>query len=552
MKSKILVLMIALLLLLSGMIVAVEGEALDIDFSEENETIEIHDWYDLDAVRDDLEADYVLMNDLDENTDGYDELASEEANEEDKFEETLGEPFEEYESGTRFELSYSPVDELLSVEDNEDEIEAEIVDPEEGIIEIQEDVEGRLFVEYTTTEEIALGWEPIGDEFSGDFDGNGYEIKYLYIDRRIETNVGLFEELWHGEIKDLSMVDINVSGKMGVGGVVGFNRGNLYNLSVTGKINGESAIGGLIGSNGGQDTLGHIYDSFSKAKVSGAESIGGVAGANLMGGFVTNSFANGNVNGEERVGIIVGSNDGVVENSYATGNVTGDMQIGGLVGNNNVGTVSKSYSIGEVSGNSSVGGLVGNNTGTVENSFWDIETSGIEESDGGTGKTTEEMKDIETFTNTTTEGLDEPWDFLGDPNDDEGDEDVWNIDGRQQVNDGYPFLDWSTIELTINIDGEGTVEVDGEEFSNGQNIIFVKGEEVTITAEPDEGLEFVGWIDTDETGDEITIVMDEDKEITAVFEEEEEEETPGFLLSVLLTSVIISIVIDKSKKNKES
>ncbi len=48
----------------------------------ENEEIqEIEDWYDLDDVRDDLEANYTLMNDLDEDSDGYDELASEDANE---------------------------------------------------------------------------------------------------------------------------------------------------------------------------------------------------------------------------------------------------------------------------------------------------------------------------------------------------------------------------------------------------------------------------------------------------------------------------------------
>jgi hypothetical protein len=50
-----------------------------------------------------------------------------------------------------------------------------------------------------------------------------------------------------------------------------------------------------------------------------------------------------------------------------------------------------------VTGSSQVGGLVGYNTATVSNSFWDRATSGMEESDGGTGKTTAEMKSITTF-----------------------------------------------------------------------------------------------------------------------------------------------------------
>jgi len=40
----------------------------------------IHDWYDLDAVRNNLTASYTLMNDLDSTTPGYGELASPTAN----------------------------------------------------------------------------------------------------------------------------------------------------------------------------------------------------------------------------------------------------------------------------------------------------------------------------------------------------------------------------------------------------------------------------------------------------------------------------------------
>ena len=46
-----------------------------------SQNIEIRTWYDLDAVRDNLDGNHTLMNDLDSTTPGYEELASQTANE---------------------------------------------------------------------------------------------------------------------------------------------------------------------------------------------------------------------------------------------------------------------------------------------------------------------------------------------------------------------------------------------------------------------------------------------------------------------------------------
>jgi hypothetical protein len=73
------------------------------------------------------------------------------------------------------------------------------------------------------------------------------------------------------------------------------------------------------------------------------------------------------------------------------------------------------------------------------NSFWDIQTSWQTQSDGGTGKTTENMKNNRTYTdNTWSTGLTTPWDFAGNPYYDIANENIWDIDAT--VNDGYPFL----------------------------------------------------------------------------------------------------------------
>ncbi len=70
-----------------------------------------------------------------------------------------------------------------------------------------------------------------------------------------------------------------------------------------------------------------------------------------------------------------------------------------------------------------------------------------------------------------------------------------------------------TYELTTTTEGEGSVNRVPEED------VYEEGTNVTLTAVPDEGWYFEGWMGTDKTGKEITITMDEDKEITAQFGE---------------------------------
>jgi tRNA A-37 threonylcarbamoyl transferase component Bud32 len=49
------------------------------------------------------------------------------------------------------------------------------------------------------------------------------------------------------------------------------------------------------------------------------------------------------------------------------------------------------------------------------------------------------MKNVRTYTDVKwSKGLESPWDFVGNPYDDKGNEDIWNIDPN--VNDGYPYL----------------------------------------------------------------------------------------------------------------
>jgi len=76
---------------------------------------------------------------------------------------------------------------------------------------------------------------------------------------------------------------------------------------------------------------------------------------------------------------------------------------------------------------------VGLTSGTATDSFWDIETSGQSTSAGGTGKTTEEMKSIATFSGTG-------WNIIAVASGQTNPTYIWNIVEGQP----YPFLSWQS------------------------------------------------------------------------------------------------------------
>jgi hypothetical protein len=295
------------------------------------QSVEIRTWHDLDAIRNDLSGHHRLMNNLNSTTDGYEELASDTANQ-------------------------------------------------------------------------GQGWQPIGtpaNPFTGTFDGQGYEVRNLFINRPAERDVALFGAVAEvGTIKDISVLSADVTGQWYVGNLVGTHYGTVSNSHSTGSVTGEGYIGGLVGGSGG---------------------------------IVRNSHSASSVTGDSHVGGLVGGNAGTVSNSYSTGNVTGDSHVGGLVGGN-AGTVSNSYSTGSTIGNSHVGGLVGWNDGTVNNSFWDSETSVSVASAGGTGKTTAEMMDITTFTAAA-------WNITVVASGQTNTDYIWNIVNAMT----YPFLSWQPV-----------------------------------------------------------------------------------------------------------
>ena len=72
------------------------------------------------------------------------------------------------------------------------------------------------------------GFTPIGnyeDPFSGSFDGQGYTVDGLYINRPNTNYVGLFGGTDSSDIFNIGVTNSNVTGNTNVGGLVGQNKG---------------------------------------------------------------------------------------------------------------------------------------------------------------------------------------------------------------------------------------------------------------------------------------------------------------------------------------
>jgi hypothetical protein len=216
----------------------------------------------------------------------------------------------------------------------------------------------------------------------------------------------------------------SVMGNNTVGGLCGRNNGTISRSYATGSVTGSSYVGGLCGINNAT-----ISQSNATGSVTGNYNAGGLCGYNNAA--ISQSFAKGPAAGYSCVGGLCGVNSlGSIMASYATGEVRGTEFVGGLCGINSLGSIMVSYATGAVRGTILVGGLCGlsETGGNYEDTgnFWDTETSGLNTSPMGMGKTAAEMQTQSTFT-------DAGWDFT----ESDGDAAEWWL-----PENGYPRLGW--------------------------------------------------------------------------------------------------------------
>ncbi len=283
------------------------------------------------------------------------------------------------------------------------------------------------------------GWDPIGEGFNGFngvFDGDGHTIDGLFINRPEANRVGLFERLCGRNgpavIKNVNLINVNITGNNEVGGLVGSMleaSPGVVHSGVSGRIRGGDEVGGLVG-----DALrSSISGSYSDCHVTGVDDVGGLVGS-LADSPIENSYSSGRVIGNDEVGGLVGSNlRSAIRNSYSVAGVEGNDQVGGFIGysrdnNRDDREIFHCYSAGRVSGEERVGGFVGNHLRATDVTFiyWDVETSTMNESPIGEGRTTAEL----TYPYGGNPRSYAEWDF----------DDLWVHDETGTINNGYPYL----------------------------------------------------------------------------------------------------------------
>lgn len=323
------------------------------------------------------------------------------------------------------------------------------------------------------------GFLPIGqtDGFTGNFDGKGYSISDLYIDRSSTDYVALFR--WTdavSTIQRVSLTSADITGRDSVGALVGliYDACLIDNCNSSGSVSGRYNAGGLIGYLEDRNNTVTISGSYSTCTITATYTGAGFIGTIYDGAATTvsNCYATGNVTISDTTGasgsgggFIMELREATISQCYATGSVTAEVSSGngktsggfvdymrggsivdcyarGAVEATNAGgflcegsptvagTIDNAYSTGAITAyvnGTNLGGFCWDNKLiTISNCFWDTETSGTATSDGGTGKTTSQMKLVPTF-------KDAGWDF----------DTIWYI--REGVNNGYPSLGVSPI-----------------------------------------------------------------------------------------------------------
>ena len=405
----------------------------------------------------------------------------------------------------------------------------------DGRVDTDDDTngDGRVAAEDTTWWNGGAGWDPIrtggqASYFAEFFEGNGHAIRHLFINRPSKLGVGLFANS-SSNIRNVGVIEIDVTGNTGVGGLVGINAGRIEASYATGPVSGTTNVGGLVGASGGPITTsyatgpvsgeaqvgglvgygnGRIEASYATGPVWGTMNVGGLVGSSR--GPITTSYATGPVSGEAQVGGLVGYGNGriaasyatgpvsgtinvgglggfsggPITTSYATGPVSGKVQVGGLVGDGN-GGIAASYATGPVSGTTNVGGLVGASGGPITTSYATGPVSGEVQVGGLVGlspsgeihasywdTTTSGQATSDHGTGQTTAQLETPTDATGIYAD--WDDDVWNFG----EDDEYPAL-------AVDFDGDG--DATWQEFG------YQLREGPTLTANPGQGQVGLSW-----------------------------------------------------------
>ena len=292
------------------------------------------------------------------------------------------------------------------------------------------------------------GFIPVGSPkqpFIGSFDGAGYAITGLYIDRPKFKEIGIFGTATNADIHDVTLKNFNITGKENVAAIVGqVSRSEIYNVNIQNlTLEGQKYTGAATGS-ANKVNFNKVY---TESKIRGARFTGGLIGfANEV--VINESYTYGIFTSDRVLGGLIGqAKDSKVISSYSNSITVASRQVGGLIGVlAGLNEITKSYSASTTNGEQA-GGLIGSYQSqsrvTTLHSFFDKDVSGIVASPAGAvSRESEEMYQAVNFTD---------WDF----------DTIWFID---EGNDYPRFNDEpaKTLALVEEADDDSDLGLDSD------------------------------------------------------------------------------------------
>jgi hypothetical protein len=197
-------------------------------------------------------------------------------------------------------------------------------------------------------------WTPIGSTsagatFSGSFDGGGHTISGLTINTTASYQ-GMFATVGGGTVRNLGLVDVNISGGNYAGGIAGHASAGaattttISNSYVIGNVSGTSYVGGMVGYTI-RTTISNTFFigslSSRRQPTSATVGVGGIVGRATQFTVITNCYAIADITGSSAGGIVgdLFYSNSIVRNCYAAGSVRSTDYAGGVVGMTAAGAV---------------------------------------------------------------------------------------------------------------------------------------------------------------------------------------------------------------------